>query len=122
VQQPREPWRLIATAFSQRFDTSGARSPDVSAARHPCLATTDDRRRSTANCDRQRFAAISYQKRFSSTGDRRRSAANSEGQRFASVGYQRRFFSIGGRRRSCANSERKRFGTCGHQELVTVCE
>jgi hypothetical protein len=58
VQQPGEPWRFIATAYSQRFAASGARSPHVSAARHPCLSANGDRRRSTANSDRQRFSTI----------------------------------------------------------------
>ena len=58
VQQPGEPWRFIATAYSQRFAASGARSPDVSAARHPCLSANGDRRRPTANSDRQRVSTI----------------------------------------------------------------
>jgi hypothetical protein len=80
VQQPGEPWRFIATADSQRFAASaanGARSPDASAARHPCLAAIGDR---------QTFAAIGHQKRFSANGDRRRSSANSDRQRFGTIG------------------------------------
>src|SRR6516164_10703645 len=81
VQQPDEPWRFIARADGQRFAASGARSPDGSATRHPCLAANGDRRRSTANSDRQTFAAIGPQKHFSANGDRRPSTANSDRQR-----------------------------------------
>jgi hypothetical protein len=123
VQQPGEPWRFIATAYSQRFAASGARSPHVSAARHPCLSTNDDGRRSTANSDRQTFAATGHQKRFSANGDRRRSTANNDRQRFAATGHQKRFSTNDDRRRSTANSDRQRFSTIGsRQELATACQ
>jgi hypothetical protein len=64
VQQPG--------ADSQRFAASaanGARSPNVSAARHPCPADIGDR---------QTFAATDDPRRFSANGDRRRSTANSD--------------------------------------------
>jgi hypothetical protein len=120
VQQPGEPWRFIATAYSQRFAASGARSPDVSAARHPCLSANGDRRRSTANSDRQTFAATGHQKRFSANGDRRRSTANSDRQRFAATGHQKRFSTNGDRRRSTANSDRQRFAATGHQKRFSA--
>jgi acetylornithine deacetylase/succinyl-diaminopimelate desuccinylase-like protein len=67
--QSCEPRHFIATADSQRFAAYAARSPDVSAARHPC------------------HAAIGHQKRFSANGDRRRSNANSDRRTFGTIGW-----------------------------------
>src|SRR6185437_12436857 len=76
VQRPGEPWCFIATADSQSFAADGARSLNVSAARHPCLAAIGDRKG---------FAAIGDQKRFFANGDRRRSTANSDRQGFGTI-------------------------------------
>jgi hypothetical protein len=108
VQQPGDSQRFVASA------DNGARSPDVSAARYPCLAAIGDR---------QRFVATGHQKRFSANGDRRRSGANSDRQRFAATGRQKRFSANGDRRRSSANSDRQTFGTIGSRhELATACK
>ncbi len=70
VQQPGDSQRFVASA------DNGARSPDVSAARYPCLAAIGDR---------QRFVTTGHQERFFTNRDRRRSSANSDRQRFATI-------------------------------------
>jgi len=86
VQRPGEPWCFIATADSQSFAADGASSLNVSAARHPCLAAVGDRKR---------LAAIGPEPPFFANGDRRRSSANCDRQTFATTDHQNRFAANG---------------------------
>jgi hypothetical protein len=119
--QSREPRRFIATADSQRFAAYAARSPDVSAARHPCAAAIGRQKRfaatgagrgSTANSDRRTFGAI---------GSRQELATACHCQRRAGTGHHKRLAVNGERRRSTANSDRRTSGTIGsREELATA--